>query len=148
MAARFVKPLYEGDVATVEADAGGDGALTLTLRNEDDVTCATGRAALGTGVAPDPAAYASAPLPEVRPPADDDSLAVGRVLGSLEFGFHAHRAGEYLVDIDDDHPLYRELGVAHPGWLLLAANLLLTANVRLGPWIHVESDVDLMAAVR
>jgi hypothetical protein len=35
--------------------------------------------------------------------------------------------------------LYREEGIAHPAWILRDANYVLSANVRLGPWIHVES---------
>jgi len=43
--------------------------------------------------------------------------------------------------------LFRVDGLAHPGWLLRQANSLLVANVRLGPWIHVESTVELLGAV-
>ncbi len=32
-------------------------------------------------------------------------------------------------------------GIAHPGWILRDANYVLSANVRLGPWIHVSSPV-------
>ena len=37
--------------------------------------------------------------------------------------------------------MYRDAEVAHPGWLLRDANYVLSANVVLGPWIHVESVV-------
>ena len=37
-------------------------------------------------------------------------------------------------------------GWAHPGFTLGLANWVLSANVRLGPWIHVESDVTHHAA--
>ena len=65
----------------------------------------------------------------------------GQVLGSLEFGFHADKAGAYLDDIGETLPLFREEGIAHPGWLLRSANYVLAENVRLGPWIHVSSAV-------
>ena len=35
--------------------------------------------------------------------------------------------------------MYRDEGIAHPGWLLRQANYVLSSNVRLGPWIHVSS---------
>ena len=38
-------------------------------------------------------------------------------------------------------------GVAHPGWVLRDANYVLSANVRLGPWIHVESVVQHLDVV-
>ena len=31
--------------------------------------------------------------------------------------------------------------MAHPGYLLFSANWILGANVRLGPWMHVGSEV-------
>jgi hypothetical protein len=61
------------------------------------------------------------------------------VLGSLEAGFHADRADTALLG--DDLPIYRELGVAHPVWLLYFANALLASSVALGPWIHTASAV-------
>src|SRR5262249_32302702 len=57
-----------------------------------------------------------------------------------EFGFQADKAPEYLADVRESLPLYTAERVAHPGWLLRTANAILTANVRMGPWIHVSSD--------
>jgi hypothetical protein len=37
--------------------------------------------------------------------------------------------------------IFREEGLAHPGWILRDANYVLSANVVLGPWIHVSSTV-------
>ena len=37
--------------------------------------------------------------------------------------------------------------MAHPGWLLRDANYVLSRNVRLGPWIHVESSAQHHRAV-
>ncbi|MGH6690668.1 MAG: hypothetical protein ACREF4_08320, partial [Gammaproteobacteria bacterium] len=48
-------------------------------------------------------------------------------------------AVDYLAEIGESLPLYADQQVAHPGWLLRDANRVLSANVRLGPWIHVES---------
>ena len=38
--------------------------------------------------------------------------------------------------------------MAHPGFLLRDANFVLAQNVRLGPWIHVESVTRHHALVR
>ena len=139
MTARFVKPLYEGDDATVEFDDIGGGGLTA--RNSAGEACGIGQAEWAAAAAPDVAHYPEAPLPspQERPPASEESLPAGLVLGSVGAGFHADRAGEYLDEVADALPLWRDERVAHPGYLLRSANLILSSNVKLGPWIHVES---------
>lgn len=91
--------------------------------------------------------FEAEPLPTPRPAASETSLAPGTMLGSIEHGFHAGRADEYLRLIGEDLPIFRDAGVAHPGWLLLDANNVLAANVVLAPWIHVGSRVHNLAAV-
>jgi acyl dehydratase len=149
MAARFVKPLYEGDHAIVEFDDAGVGAITA--RNASGDHCGTGTATRTSAAAtPDVADYPEAPLPDPRqrPPASEQSLRPGDVLGSVGAGFHVDRAKEYLDEVADDLPLWIDAGVAHPGYLLRSANLILSSNVRLGPWIHVESTATHFSAVR
>ena len=145
MAARFLQPLYEGEEASVEFDDGGDG--TITVRNGAGDVCATGRAGWTEATAPKVDRYPTAPLPQSRPPASPESLAKGAVLGSIEAGFHADRADEYLDQISDDLPLWREDRIAHPGYLVTFANFILSSNVKLGPWIHVETTADHFGAV-
>ncbi len=48
----------------------------------------------------------------------------------------------YLASINDAGALVTT-GTVHPGWLLLDANEALSANVVLGPWIHVGSELRL-----
>ena len=50
-------------------------------------------------------------------------------------------ATAYLAEVRETAPIFAAEGVAHPGWILRDANYVLSANVRLGPWIHVESVV-------
>ena len=148
MEARFVRPCYEGDDLTIDtADADGDDgnerALELTARRAGDEVIATGRATLPS-VAPVPPAldaYRAAPLPDERLPATYDTLAAIGDLGSWEATFRADHAPAFLDEIGDDLALYRDGGVAHPGYLLFSANWILGANVRLGPWMHVGSEV-------
>lgn len=144
MTGRFVQPVYEGDDATVDFDeASGE----LVIRNAAGETCATGRAGWSSMAAPDVADYPEAPLPEHRPAASFDSLAVGQLLGSMGAGFHADRSDEYLTLVADDLPLWTGDAVAHPGYLLTFANYILSSNVKLGPWIHVESTANHFSAV-
>jgi acyl dehydratase len=146
MAARFAQPVYEDDEVAIAADGEGDGRLTLTATNALGVVCATGSAALPTATSSDPLPLPRRPLPEERPPASDDTLAVGTALGTFEATFRADHAPAYLADIRDDLALWRE-GIAHPGWLLSLANYALSANVRLGPWVHTASTVRHRAVV-
>jgi hypothetical protein len=128
MEARFVRPCYDGDDLTISVD--GDGrALELTVRRAGDEVIATGRASLPSGAPTPPAldAYPATLLPDERPPASYETLA--------------DHAPAFLDEIGDDLAVYRDGGVAHPGYLLLSANWILGANVRLGPWMHVGSEV-------
>ncbi|HEX9546203.1 MAG TPA: hypothetical protein VF942_02650 [Acidimicrobiales bacterium] len=134
---RLLSPVYDGETVTVEMD----DSEALHLLNPAGDTCATGTAGLHDYLPPDADEVPAASLPDARPPASETVLAPGTVLGTVEAGFHADRAEEYLASIGDESDVYRKLGVAHPGWLLQWANSALLANVRLGPWIHVESDL-------
>jgi hypothetical protein len=53
----------------------------------------------------------------------------------------------YLRAIGDDPAWWLAEGIAHPGWLLLDANAVLSSSVVLGPWIHVGSRVRLLGRV-
>ena len=68
-------------------------------------------------------------------------------MGSVTATFDAGVAPEYLSAVREPLELYQLQQVAHPGWLLRFANTVLAANVRLGPWIHVSSDVTFGGAV-
>ncbi|HEX8804334.1 MAG TPA: hypothetical protein VF743_09075, partial [Acidimicrobiales bacterium] len=65
--------------------------------------------------------------------------APGTTLALAPHGFRADRAGQYLDDVGERLTLYDRHRVAHPGWILRDANQVLSSNVVLGPWIHVES---------
>jgi acyl dehydratase len=154
MAARFVQPFYAGDEVVVRPTVAAANALELVASRDDGgEVCATGRAAVpATGQAPVvPAAgdYAVLPTPRrgERPPA---TAAVFRRLPGLclpAMPFDASKAGAYLDQIGEDHPLFREGGIAHPGWLVRFANTVLSANVTLGPWIHTSTESTHLRAV-
>lgn len=137
MEARFRSPVYEGEKLLCRL--GDDGTLEGLVG--DDVR-AVGRAALADGAPPTVAVHPERPLPSHRPPVTREALAAVERLGSLEWGFHAAKAGSYTEEVSDDHPLFNgPEAVAHPGWLLAYANFILSHNVALGPWIHTASRV-------
>ena len=127
MTARFVAPVYDGDELVVTLDPDGDAPDRVAITgNTAAGVVALGRAALlppGGGqrsvefAGPDP--QNSTDLSQDRPPATPATLAPGTRLA----------------------PWRTTARSGHPGWLLRQANSILVANRRLGPWIHVESDV-------
>jgi acyl dehydratase len=146
MRARFLAPVYEGEEVVVTAGeiAPSPNArrLALELRGQDGAVRAKGEAQLPEDPPPRPEADEAAVHQADDPPeASPASLAAGTALALAPHGFHADNAGEYLAEIGETLPLYADRRVAHPGWLLRDANRVLSANVRLGPWIHVESVV-------
>lgn len=143
--ARFVRPVYDADEVLVEATQGEDGSLALAVLKGREI-CATGRATVEATVVR-PEIPPRGPIPATLPIASADSLVPGSALGTLDVAFEQDRAREYLAAIGADHPLPADAGVAHPGWLLLLANLALSSNVALGPWIHVSSDVRLLGTL-
>jgi acyl dehydratase len=145
---RLESPVYDGDEAEVTATPDGPDASDLALVDPAGTRCVTGRATLGDVALdrPDPDDWPSGPPPADPPPASPETLTAGP-LGSIEATWWADRSIEYLDDIRETLPLYRSGEAAHPGWLLRYANYVLTANVRLGPWIHVASRVQLLGIV-
>jgi acyl dehydratase len=150
MEARFLKPVYDGRMATVTAQSSGAGlALKVT---SDDVLCATGEASLPDGPSASPAiaSYAMLQPPEIaaRPPADEISLAEGKVLCSRPTHVTAQVASDYLRDIREAAPIYAAEGIAHPGLLLRQCNMALRDNVLLPPWIHTGSKLRNFSAAK
>lgn len=164
ISARFETPVYDGDeidvIGEVTGDgadahdeagaAGGDGAEAMKLRLVDPsgARCAIGHARR-TGEPPPSLAVDDWPSgqPPASPPKADADTLQGAPFGHIEATFVAARAGEYLDDIRETLPVFRTDPVAHPGWLLRMANSILVANVTMGPWIHVGSDMHLLRPV-
>ncbi len=138
---RFVSAVYEGDEVVTSCEEG-----RIELRDGAGAICVSGqvwsaRAGLLDRIPP------AGAMSDPRPAASTESLAVGRVLGSLH-----HRADpdvmiRYLQRVGEDSAWWLEQGVAHPGWLLLDANEILARSVVLGPWIHAGSRLRTLRRV-
>ena len=145
MRARFLQPVYDGDPTEV-VPVGDDG---LEVRNPDGAVCATATAGLPDGPPSpiDPSDWPDVAQVEDPPVAAPEHLVPGTAFGLAPHGFHADRSAEYLEAVRETDPIFLTEGLAHPGWILRDANYVLSANVRLGPWIHVESHVQHHAVV-
>ncbi len=148
MQARFVKPVYDGDAAVVSAQDGKDGSLALSVSVRDTV-CATGLARR-KGARPSPHLLSAAPLPapEDRPRASFQSLTPGLALGVLRETYTREEGLAHIEAVGEDPELYEDGRIANAAWLLRRANYVLADNVVLGPWIHVESEINLNSLLR
>ncbi len=147
MAARFVKPVYDGEEITVSAERLDDeeagAAAAVSVLNGDGETCAVARATVPAVLPapPDARDYPRAPRPRRRPPADTSTLAPGTVLGTI--GERLVREPKPLIfaELGPQFDVYLDDRAVDPVHLLRAANAILAANVKLGPWLHVASEV-------
>ena len=146
MESRYVRPTYDGATVQVAFDSA-TGAATVGTRKGVDARATATVPALQP-VAPALTDYPWLPLPAKRPDASAHSLSTGHHLGSVDVQFPDEKAKRYLEDVREVLPIYRELGIAHPGWVLGLANQILMENVVLGPWIHVGSTVHNFAMIR
>ena len=145
--ARFVKPVYDGETAEVTAAEDND-ALTLEVVSQGTL-CATGIASLPASV---PSFTLSdfteaAPVAE-RQPVSAASYQVDKWLGTIPRRWAGHEAKDYLADIRETDPLYERENLGHPGLLQRVMNKVLVDNAVLGPWIHVGSRMQLLAAAK
>jgi acyl dehydratase len=141
---RLLKPVYDAEEIAVRAGFADGATLEVTAVNARDEACAVVRAAVPTAPPSpvDASAYPRADLPVERPPAERAVLERLSVLGSPSVLYDETTAAEYLDQVGEPGPMYREAAAcAHPGFCLQQANRALSQNVRLGPWIHVGSEV-------
>jgi hypothetical protein len=144
---RFAKPVYFGEEVTVRTSVAAHSRDELTIQarvvNAQDEVCATATMGMPLGPLlplPDVAAYPAAPLPADRPPASRAVLESRAVLGTPRLQLDRAVLDAFLLKVGDRLPIYRGADApAHPGIYLEQANRALDRNVRVSPWIHVES---------
>ena len=123
MHVRFLQPVYDGEEVVVELS---ENNVTASY---DGTVCAAGELFWPEDAPPSLALCPEEPLPAVRPAASAESLAPGRVFGTL------------YVDLSlRDHE--------YPAALLALSNHLLIENVKLGPWLHAASELRHFSVAR
>jgi acyl dehydratase len=145
--ARFVRPVYDGEIADVTGEES-DGGLIIAVESRGQL-CATGSASLPVAAPPVSISdySATAPVAERRP-VDAMSYQLGKWLGTMPRAWAGDVATEYLADVRETDPIYAREGLGHPGLLQRIMNRVLVDNAILGPWIHVGSRMQLLAAAR
>ena len=144
--ARFVKPVYDGEMAELTAEES-NGVLSIEVQSRGEL-CATGTASLPAS-APDVsmADYKEVAVAERRP-VNAASYEVGKWLGTTPLDWAGGAASEYLRNIREADPIYAKEGLGHPGLLQRVMNRALVDNAILGPWIHVGSRMQLLSAAK
>ena len=145
--ARFVMPVYDGEIADVRGEEK-DGLILIEVESRGEI-CAAGTASLSAAL---PALSihdypAVAPVAE-RKPVSAKSYEIGKWLGSIPRAWAGAAADEYLADVRERDPIYARERLGHPGLLQRVMNKVLVDNDILGPWIHVGSRMQLLGAAR
>ncbi len=145
--ARFVKPVYDGEAADVDATEH-NGLLTIEVFSRTEL-CATGTASLPAAA---PAVslgdYLAVPAVAERKPVSPATFETGKWLGTAPRRWLAQDAADYLTDIRETDPIYAREGLGHPGLIQRVMNRVLVDNTILGPWIHVGSRMQLLSPAR
>src|SRR3954453_8431146 len=145
--ARFVRPVYDGEMADVTGEEK-DGVLTIAVESRGEL-CATGSATLSAAVPSLSLMDLSETAPVVeRRPVDAMSYQLGKWLGSVPRSWAGDAAAEYLAGVRETDPIFAKEGFSHPGLFQRIMNKVLVDNAILGPWIHVGSRMQLLAAAR
>ncbi len=145
--ARFAKPIYYEESATIRATVAARTAEAVTIdvaaHNSVGEVCGTATMTLDRGSrpsAPVVAGYAVAPVPAERPHVTRAHLESLKVLGTPELDLTPTAAADYVARFGETLAVYAGTGApAHPGIHLDLSNRALDRNVRMSPWIHVES---------
>lgn len=140
---RLLQPIYENDTVTATCSDSG----IVSLIDSSGSECVEGRGST-TPVPFVGDALPTAPAPKPRPEASASSLAPGTALATLSYTASSEHMDAYLTSVNIEPGRWEEAKLWHPGVLLLAANEALATSVRMGPWIHVGSDISLFAPVR
>ena len=145
--ARFVKPVYDGEIADVTAEEN-NGVLSIEIVSRGQL-CATGSASLPPS-APSVSMsdFAETAVVAERRPVDATSYELGKWLGTVPRAWAGEAAREYLTDIRERDPIYAKEDLGHPGLLQRVMNRVLVDNAILGPWIHVGSRMQLLSAAK
>jgi len=143
--ARFVKPVYDGETVDVTAEQAGEG-LTLAVEGHGEVRAAGSASLTAFPVVPALEAFPDTPVVAKRLPVGPDSYRQDKWLGTAPRVWPQDGLAEYLDEVRETDGMYLREGLVHPGVLQRIMNKVLVDNAILGPWIHVGSWMQLLAA--
>lgn len=128
MQVRLLEPFYDSDQVIVKAETQDDGSIAVTAEREDGAVCARGTAIASPIPQETPETIPEAPLParDQRPVPTPETVLPGALLGSVT----------------------ATLECATQEKILQLSNDILIQNFRLGPWLHVSSELRNWSAAK
>lgn len=138
-------PVYDGDKFEVVVENATDDAFTAVLVDEEGTRCATARASLPDSPG-EPSVRRNDPVLARDADRPVASRAVMEALREEGLGAMPARFGldtpmaRYLRDAGTMAPVFRDEGLANPSFVLGLTNWVLAANVRMSPWLHLETE--------
>jgi acyl dehydratase len=144
---RFFKPAYDGDRLVISLEER-DGDFLVQGYNETGELLAELRSSLSDAMPPaeDQGCFAEPPRDAPREEISWETIAEGQPFPEWHFQLVTDENQRYAEQISDELPLYRF--IAHPHWLLSAANQALTREYLMPAWIHVGSEIRFRELVR
>jgi acyl dehydratase len=141
--ARFVKPVYDGETAEVTGEES-NGVLSIGVESRGQLCASLPASAPSVSISE----FSETAAVSERWPVNATSYELGKWLGTLPRAWAGDAAKEYLTDVRETDAIYAREGLGHPGLLQRVMNKVLVDNAILGPWIHVGSRMQLLAAAR
>ncbi len=140
-ALRLRKPVYDADELEIAFE--GD---TVTARKLDGDVCADLIVGLESHPV-EPLRVEERPLPSRRYKPSEASFR-RQGFGTYRQTVTEEQAQRHLRDVVETLPIYDQEAILHPAHLLRFANTALSANYRLGPWLHVGSHIQHVELVQ
>ena len=151
---RFRRPVYVGEDMNIklESEGSANNSVAISAVNPGGEKSVVGLASVDSighelGEIIDHAYPKEKALPTQRWPATKEACTEQGTLGTFEACFDPADKELFLKEMQETHAVYKT-GVTHPAWLLRLANYIVDANVELGPWIHVESQLKNFSSLK
>jgi hypothetical protein len=138
-------PVYDREPFRVQVRPDGDAAYTAELSDPRGTRCATARVALPEST-PTPPEYRGDPILERggdRPIASRETMEALQQSGLRALPVRWDESSEltrYLGDPAEMPGIFRDDRYADPSFVLGISNWVLGANVRMDPWLHLQTE--------
>jgi hypothetical protein len=138
-------PVYHGERFRVQVTPDGDAAYAAELTDPRSTRCATARVELPES-APAPPEHRGDPILERggdRPLASRETMEALRKSGLRALSVRWDESSEltrYLGDPAEMPGIFRDDRFADPSFVLGISNWILGANVRMNPWLHLQTE--------
>jgi hypothetical protein len=145
-------PVYDGEDFRVELSEASDSAYQAALIDERGVRCATARVSLPSE-APDPPTRRGKTMlsrDADRPVASRSVMEGLRARGLSALAASWSESAEitsYLRSPSEMAAVFCEEGLANPGFILGLTNWVFGQNVKMSPWLHLQTDSQHFRAI-